>query len=95
MSWMWVSRPVSGVARWTRSAKPVSEGVKTSCPRARSNDATSRHSQPPPNAPCTITKVAIGTPRLSTVFVAAQHTSHWSADEPNEVPAEIRFRLPN
>lgn len=33
-SWTWVSNPVSGVARCTRSAWPVSDGVNTSCPRA-------------------------------------------------------------
>src|SRR6266404_5612678 len=53
---MWVSSPVSGVTRCSRSPSPVSVGVKTRWPAARSRSATAPHCQPPPQVPCSRTK---------------------------------------
>src|ERR1043165_2271354 len=55
---MWVVRLIAPLKRCARSPCPVSVGVNTVWPRARSSAATRAQHQPPLHAPCTRTKVA-------------------------------------
>src|SRR3546814_1787376 len=50
-------RVMSAFSRWLRSPRPVSVGVNTVWPAARSRAATRDQHQPPCQAPCTRTKV--------------------------------------
>src|ERR1700748_2719355 len=54
-----VVRSTCGDARCTRSPMPVRDGVKTSCPAARSGPRTYLNPYDPPHAPCTRTNVVM------------------------------------
>ena len=63
----------SGLARCTRSPRPVSVGVKTVCPASRSIFDTRTQHQPPCHAPCTSRYVAMSVSLRGDLSIMGQN----------------------